>query len=227
LAVEAVMAGEHKRRSDALYKVLIRLPRGRYSFLAAHELSDADVLRWFERRSEILAHASITGDTSSLDFEGMNRKGERERLCEIQKLARQLSRKVRGLHPDTRRMLRFASQDVREFISVADMEFWRRFWQTLETLDHTIDEALPEAKRWIDIAPELGKREQLIIAIVEALRDLWGYTTGAKTPKSLSATGEFANFMTGAFQALELAEDPRSAMQSWSAYDQKNRTIQS
>src|SRR6516225_9054145 len=92
---------EHNRRSDALCKVFIGVP-------LAREL-DPDFLDWLQIMSQQLAHTSITGDTTELDFDGMNRKREREKLCEVQTLARKLSRAVRGLHYHTRYELEFAS----------------------------------------------------------------------------------------------------------------------
>jgi hypothetical protein len=224
--MEAVMGSvERKRRSDALYKVFIRVP-------FAREPSYRDGFdNWLQIMSQQLAHTSITGDTFELDFEGMNRKREREKLYEVQTLARKLTRAVRGLHSHTSNMLWYASAGTRfsdmmseddddrwESIPQGDREFWRRFWQTLATLDHTIDKAVPEAEAWIDDSTELGKRQPHIMAIVEVLRVMWKSITGDDAPTNIGERGPFANFLADAFEALELPHNPRAALASWSEY---------
>jgi hypothetical protein len=212
---------EYKRRSDAILKVLVRIPvrTGR---------SDPESW-WLPHMSKELAHASITGDTADFDFEGMNKKREREKLREIQTLARKLSRAMRGLHYHARDMLWFASIGVRyadmaqddldrPAVSEADEEFWRRFWQTIPTLDHIIDAALPESEAWIDNAPELGKREQRIIGIIDTLEIIWWSLTGAHAPNYIGASGPFAEFLADALAALDIEGNPRSLFESWRKY---------
>ena len=101
-------------------------------------------------------------------------------------------------------------------------DFWKRFWQTLATLDHTIDKAIPEAAAWIDNAPELGKREQRIIAIVDTLRIMWKSITSTEPPMNISGAGPFADFLTETFKALDLEGSPRAVMDSWREYILKN-----
>jgi hypothetical protein len=216
---------KYKRCRDALYKVLVSIhPRQDPA-----PLSPEAFLIWLRNMSEDLAHASVTGDTSYLEFKGMNRNRERKKLREIQTLARKLSRTVRGLHPHTSDMLKFASigfrfsdmldnSQPRESISDADMDFGQRFWQVLTELDRTIDKALPEADAWIDNAPELGKREQHIIAIVEVLRGLWRDVTGDDPPNFLNEDTRFGKFLASAFKAMKIKNKPRSTMDSWRKY---------
>jgi hypothetical protein len=178
-----------------------------------------------------LAHASITGDTSDFSFEGMNRRREREKLCEVQALARKLSRAVRGLHHHARDMLEFASYGVRFSdmeqgldgppVLDADRDFWKRFWQTLATLDHTLDKAFPEAEAWIEAAPDLGRREPRVIAIVDCLRLMWSSMTDKEPPLNISLAGPFADFLAEAFKALDIEGSPRAAVDSWREYSVK------
>ena len=210
---------DYSRRRDAVYEVLISIP------WAPSSLPEADKMRWLRHMSGELAHASITGDTSDLDFEGMKRKREREKLREAKALARKLSRAVQGLHYHTRGMLEYASYGTRFSdmqqgldgppILDADRDFWRRFWQTLATLDRTFDKAIPEAEAWIDDAPDLGKREQRIVAIVDCLRTMWRSITNKDPPMNISWAGPFADFLAESFKALNIEGNPRAAMDSW------------
>jgi hypothetical protein len=219
LEVEAVMDdAEQKRRSDALYKVFIRLPKG------ARTLDD-----WLVREmSQQLVRASITGNTDELEFSGANRKREREKLCNVQKLAQKLSREVRGLHVHTKSyvlpMVSHAGVRISDWIdqpapvSEEDHAFWMRFWDTLATLDHVVDRALPEVKAQIDELPELGKRKPHIIAIVKSLRSMFEGITGRAPPKNVTDAVPFANFLRDAFKAMGVRRTPRSAMNAWRAY---------
>ena len=217
---------KYKRRSEALYKVFTGIPHKEPT-----PLSHEKLLRWLRHMSGELAHASITGDTSDFSFEGMNRKREREKLRDVQALARKLSREVRGLHPHVSDMLWFASAGTRYSdmlddgsapIPEAEREFWRRFWKHLAMLDSTIDKVLPEAEAWVNDAPELGKRERHIIAIVDVLRGIWRDVTGDDPPRYISGVGPFADFLAEAFRALELEVNPRAVTDSWREYRDKN-----
>jgi hypothetical protein len=217
--MEAVMdRAEIQRRKVALYDVLDRV-------LSLSEISGPQLDLW-HHVAHGLASASVTGDPWELDFTGLNRKREQEKLREVHTLARKLAKAVGGLHWRTKIKLQLESSDILapdQELSERDREdFWKSFWEAVYTLDRVVDKIVPAISADISAAPELGRRRWLNIAIVESLRDLWEDRKKTPAPMNITDSGPFTDFIIEAFEALGLKGNPRATMDSWREYRAKH-----
>jgi hypothetical protein len=215
---------EYCHRRDALFKVLD-------SFGLSPNHSP-----WVSYSVHLLVKTVTAGIAN--DVRAIKPGPERKKLLKAMDAAKILAKKMRALNPQVMYVIMDACSDVagqprkvgatqtgRVVSDVyedpgLDSDFWTSFWEIAGRLDHVMDHIAPDVNRYIDAAPNAGRRDLVSIKVVHALRLIWeeALNRGA-APRSLNDAGEFAEFLAGAFEALGLQNNPRAAMDSWREYN--------
>jgi hypothetical protein len=229
---------ECDRRADALIRVLEKygLP-----------YLDSPRFDWVFSSVSIVVDA-VAGEKG--DFRAIQPSAEREKFRRVGALAKKLAEDLRALDRETMYAIRIASEAVLpppESLNDADIyrdmasqlvgegeitnsvlervheDFWDGFWEKASTLDAVINQITPEVARFIDAAPNAGRRDMTSVVAVEHLRAIWEEAMNkGPAPRSITDAGEFADFLTDAFAALGLRNNCRAAMDSWNEYCLKN-----